>query len=66
MPLSREFWEKKADKLYGEWDSCEDICALSITDRERMFAKVGEACTISMMLITMDDEVEKAKKERII
>jgi len=68
MPLSREFWEKRALRLFNEWDACEDPYGLPLTEFKKLkiHAKTEQACTITMMLDTMDAEIEKAKKGRIV
>jgi len=60
IPLRRKFWEKRAKRLFAEWDSCEDPYRLPILEFQKVSAKVQEACTITMLLDTMDKEVEKA------
>ena len=66
MPLSKEFWEKRANRLFSEWDACEDPYSLPLAEFKGLHAKVEQACTITMMLDTMDAEIDKAKKEKII
>jgi len=64
IPLRRKFWEKRAKRLFAEWDSHEDPYGLPLVEFQKVSAKVREACTILMMLDTMDKEIEKAAQGR--
>ena len=65
MALSRKFWEKRVERLFEEWDACEDPYSLPLAEFKALHAKVEQACTISMVLDTMDVAVKEAKDGRI-
>jgi len=60
--LPRRFWEKKAELLFKEWDDHPDPYGAPLDEFRKINAKVEQAALISMMLDTMDAEVEKIRE----
>ena len=62
--LSKRFWENKLDKLWATWDEIYDRrFDLPIKEYRKYSNMADQAALISMMLETMDYEINKSKGE---
>lgn len=62
MPLSLEFFERRANSLFAAWDAVPDPYGLPFNELQKLLQKINEASTISSMLHTFKEQCQKCPK----